>query len=281
MSIELIDIEQKQDHRDKLPAVQNIQPKYWISATNFNTIKDRLNQVINWANKLVTSFDNAANDTYPSTLAIKNELDKKLNLSGLAELQVTAGTDAVNLNAQGMGCLSFTQSVAVTGINKAGYADGQQIQIYNASNGFLTIKHNSATSSSGNRIFNSTGADLALKPRSWVNLRFSSVRNRWDIVNLYGTEMLASLANTGTTSRVVTVNPDGSLFSEPIMDFQVFDETAAGFGTLASIAAAYPTNAGRAKGFQVICMAMTPPTLYIKTGDGDDNWIKFTGAKLT
>lgn len=281
MSIETIDFENKEDHQDKLSAVQNIPPRYWVSAANINALKARINQLVERANKFVTSFSNAANDTYPSTLAVQIELDKKLNISGLAELQITAAGDAINLNAQGKGCLSFTQSVNVTGIDKTGFADGQQIQLFNASAGYLVIKHNSISSSLGNRIHNSTLVDLSLKPRSWVNLRYSTMRSRWEIVNLYGTEMLASLANTGTTSRVVTVNPDGSLFGEPIMDFQVFDETATGFASLAAIVAAYPTSASRAKGFQVLCMAMTPPTLYIKSGDGDDSWIKFTGTKLT
>lgn len=279
--IQELNITTKQNNAEHLEATQNIPADQKMTAEEINATVGKVNELVQEVNKKATNLDNPNNDNFPTTKAAADALATKQSKGEKAELQITSAVDVHNADAQGKGLLSFTQAIKVTGVKSTGFYDGQEIAILNLSAGSLTIVHMSGLSFEANRIFSVTGQNVVMKPNSFIILRYSQTRNRLEVVTVFGTDILPGLAYAGSEQRVVTITPDGVCYAEPIMEYEVFDDSAAGFGSLTAVATAYPTAQGFKKGFQVVCAYMTPPTLYKKCGDGDDNWVKFTGTKMT
>lgn len=280
MIIDPLDIETKEDHPEKLAAVQGMPTKYYINMNLWNAIKNKINQLVDFSKSLKTSLTNSDAE-FPTSKAVLAETDKKITKAEKGELAVTSNVNVNNVDPQGKGLLTFSNGITVSGIKATGMYEGQELFILNASAAFLTIQHMNAASSPGNRMFIPSAQDLSLRPNSFVRLRYSVTRTRFELVNVVGTDVFTTLANAGNEQRVVTITPEGVAYAEPIMEYEVFDDTTVGFASLAAVAGVYPTSSGRKKGFQVVCAYMNPPTIYKKTGDGDDQWIKVAYTKMT
>jgi hypothetical protein len=55
------------------------------------------------------------------------------------------------------------------------------IRIYNVGTANLTLAHNSASSTTGNKFFNSTGADIILAPNDYAELIYDSTNTGWRV----------------------------------------------------------------------------------------------------
>jgi hypothetical protein len=282
--IDPLNITPKQDSAEKVAATQNVPANEKIPATEFNNIISKVNDLVAESNKKTTSLNNPNDSTFPTTKAVADKLADKVSISTSAEFTYTAATDAINVDTNGKAFILFTNSVVVTGLKTTGFKDGQIFIIKNGSNGLITIKHQSIASAVGNRFSTINNQDLSLKPNTWACFIYSELRQRIELIFVFGTDMLLSLANTGTVPRVVQSMPDGSVTSESIMEFEVHDETITGYSTLAALVQAYPTQENgvdiRKKGFQVICAFTTPPCIYKKCGDGNEHWLKLSSAGL-
>lgn len=272
--IQELNVPPKLDSQEKLAATQNIPDSEKLMASEINSTVAKVNELVAEANNKTDNLDNANDIKYPTAKAVADGDKARISKEFQGELQVTATGDIHNLEPAGKGLFSFINAVTITGINTNNFFDGQVVSILNVSTGLLNITHLSNQSLPANRIFIPSGQDISLKPSSFIFLRYSNTRNRLEVINVFGTDLLPSLAYAGNEQRVVTVTPEGVCFAEPIMEYEVFDETTTGYNTLASIVAAYPTSVGRKKGFQVWCYYMAQPTLYKKCGDGDDSWLK-------
>jgi hypothetical protein len=89
---------------------------------------------------------------------------------------------------------------------------------------------------------------------------------------------------TATISRAVIISPQGALGVTTIMEYEFFDDGLDGYPTLASLQVNFPSQQGnivRAQGFQVVCWNMANPTIYKKTGDSDENWMRSTNTSVS
>lgn len=282
--IQALNIVAKEDTPEKAAALINVLPKHKVTSEEFNKIPAKVNELVGAANKKTASLLNPDDDKFPTTKAVADALQYKTDIRTSEEFIVTSEQDVNNLDTGGKACIVITNSIAITGIKTDGFKDGQMIIIKNASPGNALIRHQSADSLPVNRIDILSGNDLTIRSNAWGYFRYSEVRQRVELFSLFGSDYLMSLINAGTQPRAVTVFPDGSVSSEPIMEFEVHDEITAGYNTLAAIVAAYPTEENgvivRKKGFQVICAFTTPPSIFKKCGDGDDHWLKQSTAGI-
>lgn len=279
MAIEQLNIGAKQDSQAKLQQTANVPAAEKIMSAEFNQVVNKVNEVVEAANQKETALSNS-NIKFPTSAAVKAETDKKIEKVEKAELEVGSAVDVNDFDPQNKGVLGFKNPIKISGIKSMGLYDGKEIYLFNRSIGILTILHQSALSAPGNRIKIRGNQDLELPATAIIKLRYSTVMACFELVDITGAEIMTHLAYLGNEQRVLTITPQGVVFAEQIIDFQVFDDNANGYANLNALVAAYPTSAGRKKGFQVICPQMNPPTLYIKCGDNDDNWIKFTGSKV-
>ena len=74
------------------------------------------------------------------------------------------------------GVSSLTGIAPVTGTGSV-HVDGRMIRIYNVGAYNLTLAHNSASSTTGNKFFNATGADIILAPNDYAELIYDSTNN--------------------------------------------------------------------------------------------------------
>lgn len=201
--------------------------------------------------------------------------------SEVAEMHIVSTYNVNDLDPAGKDTLVVNNTITLTGI-KAGY-DGREITIINRSNGHITFAHNSEDSITANRFFIPIAEqDLSIRSQSRVSFKYSKAQARWELTNTFGSGYNPNLVSAGGELRIVTVTEEGIMFSEPIMEFMLVDETTTGFASLSEVATAYPAELGYKKLFHVFCPYMTPQTMYIKYGDGDDLWSKNTGyIKMT
>jgi hypothetical protein len=279
MAIEQLNIVQKEDSADKLAQMQGVPEKNYVKASEFNQVKDKVNEVVSAANQKKESLNDTHNE-FPSSKAVRDETEKKITKAEKDELEVLSAVDVNDVDPKGKGLLFFKNAITVTGIKSVGLYEGQEFFIMNGSIGVLTIANMSNSSTPGNRIYLQSGQNLSMKPNGVIRLRYSKVRSRFEVITSFGVDMLASLAYAGNVQRVVTVTPEGVCFAEEMMEYEVFDETTVGYANLNAIVLAYPSSAGRKKGFQVICPYTTPPCIFKKCSDGDEKWIKLSAVTL-
>lgn len=285
--MELINIETKEDSPEKIAQLEamSVPDKYVIFGANFNALKTKINDIIAFVNKRVATLANPNDIDFPTTKAVAEELAKRVLLDTMSEYVCTAVNDVNNLDSEAKACILVKNSINLTGIKTTPFSDGQVIIIKNDSTGIVNVMHNSGLSLVGNRFQTVTGQNLSVRPNSWVYLRYSKSRQRIEQISVFGQDVLYSLVNSGNDGRVVVVQPDGTLTSDAIMEYEVHDEAIAPYNTLASIVAAYPTVVGgvevRKKGFQVICAFSNPPAIYKKCGDGNEHWLKITNGSFT
>lgn len=280
-----LNIIDKTDSPDKLAQMQGLPENQYIKSEEFNQVKGKVNELVAAANKKTTTLDNATDETFPSTKAVADEVAKRASLATASEFVCTNTNDVHNLDTLGKATIWINTSINLSGVKTSTFTDGQQIIIKNGSNTIVNILHASNSSVVGNRFHTVTGQSIVLNAGSWGFFRFSKVRQRIEQFTVFGQDVLYSLANSGSQGRVVVVNPDGSLTSENIMEYEVHDEAVPQYNTLAAIVAAYPTQVGgvdiRKKGFQVICGFSNPPAIYKKIGDGNEHWLKISGGNIT
>ena len=92
---------------------------------------------------------------------------------------------AANVNDWVMGPSAFqrvncTTASSITGIapyTSGVHVDGRMIRIYNVGTANLTLSHNSASSTTGNKFFNATGADIILATNDYAELIYDSTNN--------------------------------------------------------------------------------------------------------
>lgn len=94
-------------------------------------------------------------------------------------------TQAANVNNWVMGPSAFqrvncTTASSITGIapyTSGVHVDGRMIRVYNVGTANLTLTHNSGSSASANRMWNSTAADIILATNDYAELMYDSTSN--------------------------------------------------------------------------------------------------------
>lgn len=98
-----------------------------------------------------------------------------------ATTAIAANTNDLALPASAFQRLNCTTACSLTGIapvtgTGSVHVDGRMIRVYNVGNANLTLAHNS-TSTTGNKFYNATGADIILAPNDYAELIYDSTNN--------------------------------------------------------------------------------------------------------
>jgi hypothetical protein len=92
----------------------------------------------------------------------------------------SANTNDLPLTASGFQRINCTSAASLTGIappSGGAHVDGRMVRVYNVGTANLTLAHNSASSTTGNKFFNSTGADIILGPNDYAELIYDATGN--------------------------------------------------------------------------------------------------------
>ena len=95
---------------------------------------------------------------------------------------IATNTNDLALPASAFQRLNCTTACSLTGIapvtgTGSVHVDGRMIRIYNVGAYNLTLSHNSASSTTGNKFFNATGADIILATNDYAELIYDSTNN--------------------------------------------------------------------------------------------------------
>jgi hypothetical protein len=93
---------------------------------------------------------------------------------------LSANTNDLALTASAFQRINCTSAASLTGIappSGGAHVDGRMVRVYNVGTANLTLNHNSALSTTGNKFFNSTGADIILAPNDYAELIYDSTNN--------------------------------------------------------------------------------------------------------
>ena len=200
----------------------------------------------------------------------------------LTETIITSAVDVHDLNPGGKTSFSFTNAIAITGIDHSNLAEGTRILIRNNSEGLLFLNHLSIQSQAANRLYIVGEIDLSLRPDSYAELRVCKLRNRVELVNVYGTDYFPTMVNSGTVNRIMAFTPDGYATFEEVGEFLIVDDVTTADMNLATISTKYPIAEKFYKGLTVWQVnRIGGPAIYYKAGDGDLVWMKQVGGSLT
>ena len=91
---------------------------------------------------------------------------------------ISAATNDLALSVAGFQRMNCTSACTLTGIAKpstqSGHVEGRMIRLYNVGTASLTLAHASASSTSGNRFYSVTGANLILAPNDYAELIYDT-----------------------------------------------------------------------------------------------------------
>jgi len=93
---------------------------------------------------------------------------------------ITANQNNYVLTGSAFQRLNCTTASDITGIappTSGAHVDGRMIRVVSVGSATVTLKHNSSSSTAANRIYSSTGADLALATNQWADLIYDSTDN--------------------------------------------------------------------------------------------------------
>jgi hypothetical protein len=95
-----------------------------------------------------------------------------------ATTAISANTNDLALGVAGFQRMNCTSACTLTGIAKpstqSGHVEGRMIRLYNVGTASLTLAHASTSSTSGNRFYNVTGANLILAPNDYAELIYDT-----------------------------------------------------------------------------------------------------------
>lgn len=126
--------------------------------------------------------------------------------------------------------------------------DGKEITIWNQSLQDLDLLNESPAAAAENRLVNLGFQDILLPIDAKVIYRYSGSLQRWTMVIIEGSGYIPPLK--GTNTRAVTVLPSGTLATEDIAEFRVYNEAINVNQTNADLNILYPEAF---QGFTVVC----------------------------
>ena len=97
-----------------------------------------------------------------------------------ATTAIAANTNDLALTGSAFQRLNCTSASNLTGIappSGGTHVDGRMIRVYNVGTANLTLTHNSGLSTTANRYWNSTAADIVLAPNDYAELIYDSTSN--------------------------------------------------------------------------------------------------------
>ena len=100
--------------------------------------------------------------------------------SAAATGTVTYSPNDVPLKASAFQRINCTSTSNLTGIappSGGTHVDGRMIRVYNVGTANLTLSHNNAASTTTNRFWNSTGANIILAPNDYAELIYDANDN--------------------------------------------------------------------------------------------------------
>lgn len=92
----------------------------------------------------------------------------------------SANTNDLALTASAFQRINCTSAASLTGIappSGGTHVDGRMIRVYNVGTANLTLAHNSASSTTANKMFSSTGADIILAKNDYAELIYDATDN--------------------------------------------------------------------------------------------------------
>ncbi len=141
---------------------------------------------------------------YRSSTTTVNTSYNDLNLSGHSAFQRLNATAATTITG-----IAPASTAGGSGTPTWIHTDGRIFWLYNVGTFNITLKHDSASSTAGNRLLTETGGDLIIGPGRYAQLVYDGTSSRWRAT----AENYPYVFPTadGTNGQVLTTNGSGSL----------------------------------------------------------------------